>query len=460
MKKYYFLALVLLSSLLSFSLCASAQISTRVVSVPSCQGDTNYTIGRVSTDGEHIISFHHDGYLNEFHWSDPINLATKKFKIPMLVNDFEVYDGFVFFCGTHQGNGVVGYFAEDAFINGFNLNAPPLVPYIYYPDYNFSFISIAQVENMTRLEVFENPEAEQITIAAVGEMFNYLTDARTNIFLITLSHSNGITAYYDYYPPLFYVGSPYRLIEDVAITDNYIVTSGVTNLLSQDNIVMTVIDKNNISSLYYYLSLETAGDMNSYYYSIESTKSDQVVISSLLYNNTEKSFVIPLHVFDASIHDFINSQIVPVYQKTEFNNDMQYFSEDYSLLLLQRNYYPQTSASQNPVIYDLMPYNTTPYTTNTIYDYNGNNYNSLDRFPSYSFLASGESNTLEHLFMLRDKSASFQSYCFKTMQHTVLPTQKPSSNQNTPLTSTTTYVTIDILYPDITILQMIEECNQ
>ena len=460
MKKYYFSAVALLCSLLSFSLTASAQVSTKVVSVPSCQGDTNYTIGRVSTDGEHIISFHHDGYLNEFHWSDPINLATKKFKTPMLVNDFEVYDGFVFFCGTHQGNGVVGYFAEDAFINGFNLNAPPLVPYIYYPDYNFSFISIAQVENMTRLEVFENPEAEQITIAAVGEMFNYLTDARTNIFLITLSHSNGITAYYDYYPPLFYVGSPYRLIEDVAITDNYIVTSGVTNLLSQDNIVMTVIDKNNISSLYYYLSLETAGDMNSYYYSIESTKSDQVVISSLLYNNTEKSFVIPLHVFDASIHDFINSQIVPVYQKTEFNNDMQYFSEDYSLLLLQRNYYPQTSASQNPVIYDLMPYNTTPYTTNTIYDYNGNNYNSLDRFPSYSFLASGESNTLEHLFMLRDKSASFQSYCFKTMQHTVLPTQKPSSNQNTPLTSTTTYVTIDILYPDITILQMIEECNQ
>ena len=460
MKKYYFSAVVLLCSLLSFSLTASAQVSTKVVSVPSCQGDTNYTIGRVSTDGEHIISFHHDGYLNEFHWSDPINLATKKFKIPMLVNDFEVYDGFVFFCGTHQGNGVVGYFAEDAFINGFNLNAPPLVPYIYYPDYNFSFISIAHVENMTRLEVFENPEADKITIAAVGEMFNYLTDARTNIFLITLSHSNGITAYYDYYPLLFYVGSPYRLIEDVAITDNYIVTSGVYKYGTQDYILMTRIDKNNTSTINYSWHDEFAGDMNSYFYSIETTKGDEVVISSLLYNPTEQSFVIPLHVFDASIPDFINSQIVPIYQKTEFNNDMQFFWEDNSLLLLQRNYYPSTSSFQTPVIYDLLPYNTTPYITNTIYDDNGNNYNSLDRFHNYRFLASGESNILEHLFMLRDKSASFQSYCFKTMQHTVLPTQKPSSNPNSPLTSTTTSVTIDILYPDITILQMIEECNQ
>ena len=185
-----------------------------------------------------------------------------------------------------------------------------------------------------------------------------------------------------------------------------------------------------------------------------------MVISSLLYNNTEKSFVIPLHVFDASIPDFINSQIVPVYQKTEFNNDMQYFSEDYSLLLLQRNYYPQTSAFQNPVIYDLMPYNTTPYTTNTIYDYNGNNYNSLDRFPNYSFLASGESNTLEHLFMLRDKSASFQSYCFKTMQHTVLPIQHPTANFYYNFPVATDSESIQVIYPDITSLQMIEDCNQ
>ena len=460
MKKYYFSAVVLLCSLLSFSLTASAQVSTKVVSVPSCQGDTNYTIGRVSTDGDHIISFHHNGNKNEFHWSDVTNMITRKFEIPMLINDFEVYNGFVFFCGSYLGKGVVGYFSEDAFINGFNQNPLPSLPYIFYPDHNFSYFTIAHVENMTRLEVYLQPEEKMITIAAVGEMFNYLTDPRTNIFVIKLGQIYSNTAYFEYYPLLFYVGSPYRLIEDVAITDNYIVTSGVYKYGTQDYILMTRIDKNNTSTINYSWHDESAGDMNSHYYSIETTKGDEVVISSLLDNPTVQSFVIPLHVFDASILNFINSQIVPIYQKTEFNNDMQFFWEDNSLLLLQRNYYPSTSSFQNPVIYDLLPYNTTPYTTNTIYDDNGNNYNSLDRFLNYRFLASGESNTLEHLFMLRDKNASFQSTCFKTLQHNVRPVKPPVLFHSDSLPANQNSEIFKTIYPSVNALLMNEDCNQ
>ena len=460
MKKYYFSAVVLLCSLLSFPLSAFAQVSTKVVSVPSCQGDTNYTIGRVSTDGDHIISFHHDGNKNEFHWSDVTNMITRQFEIPMLVNDFEVYNGFVFFCGSYLGKGVVGYFSEDAFINGFNQNAPPSLPYIFYPDYNFSYFTIAHVENMTRLEVCSLPDKDIITIAAVGEMFNFLTDPRTNIFVIKLGQIYNNTAYYDYYPGLDNHTSIYRLIEDVAITDKHIVTTGAHYTSYQDLILMAIIDKYNTSNLNFSWYPESAGIMNSHFYSIESTKDDEVVISSLLYNPAVQSFVIPLHVFDAGIPAFINSQIVPIYQKTEFNNDMQFFWEDNSLLLLQRNYYPSTSSSQNPVIYDLLPYNTTPYTTNTIYDDNGNNYNSLDRFLNYRFLASGESNTLEHLFMIRDKSASFQSTCFKTLQHTVRPVNYPVSNVNLQVQANSESEIIKTLYPIVNALLMNEDCNQ
>ena len=427
MKKYYFSAVVLLCSLLSFPLSASAQSSNKLVYVDQCYGDPDYTIGRVSTNGQYIISYHFSSTTNEFHLSDASASTSLQFKItlPLRVCDFEIFEGFVFFCGIYNGNAVVGYFSEDVFIYNFSQTTPIYNPGLYYPSYNFSYVPIIEVTTMTRLEVYRSPVDGKITIVAVGEKPNYPAQPQSMCYIIPLDNIS--TVNYDYYTPAN-TNNYYCEFQDVAITDNYIILSGVHSGASQDKIVMTVFNKSapQTSATSYYFD-EMSGDMNSYHYSIESTKDDEVVISSLLLSYTEQSFVIPLHVFDASIHDFINSQIVPICQKTEYHNEMQYFKEDKSLLLLQRNYYPTTNSTRKAVIYDLLPYNTTSYITKTIYDDRGNMFNTIDRFLDYRFLVSGEMSTDEHAYFIRKKNASFQSSCFESLDQKVKTGEKPQN---------------------------------
>ena len=427
MKKYYFSAVVLLCSLLSFPLSAFAQSSNKLAYVDQCYGDPDYTIGRVSTNGQYIISYHFSSTTNEFHLSDASASTSLQFKItlPLRVCDFEIFEGFVFFCGIYNGNAVVGYFSEMVFFNNFSTATPAYNPGLYYPSYNFSYVPIIEVTTMTRLEVYRSPTDGKITIVAVGEKPNYPAQPQSKCFIIPFDNTSLV--YYKFFTPTN-TNNYYCDFQDVAITDNFIVTSGVHSAAWQDNIVMTVFNKNNplyLATSYYFD--EISADMNSYHYSIESTQDDEVVISSLLLNITEQSFVIPLHVFDAGIHDFINSQIVPICQKTEYHNEMQFFKEDKSLLLLQRNCYPTTNSTRKAVIYDLLPYNTSPYNTKTIYDDRGNMFNTIDRFLDYRFLTSGEMSTDEHAYFIRKKNASFQSSCFESLEEKVKPVEIPQN---------------------------------
>lgn len=166
--------------------------------------------------------------------------------------------------------------------------------------------------------------------------------------------------------------------------------------------------------------------MNSLYYSIEHTVGDDVAITSLVLDNSNSTYYIPVHIFDVSTTSFINSQVLPVIEKTAFNNEMLYLQEDSTLLLLHTNFYPIVGAT-NSVIYNLKPYRISSYTSNTIYD-TLSRYNSLDRFSSNYFLATGESLIKGHDFLIKDWNTFFQSKCIDSQQHTVTPTNTPTYN--------------------------------
>ena len=197
MKKYYFLAVALLCSLLSFPLSAFAQSSNKLAYVDQCYGDPDYTIGRVSTNGQRIISYHFSSTTNEFHLTDASASTSLQFKItlPLRVCDFGIFEGFVFFCGIYNGNAVVGYFSEDVFTNNFSTATPAYNPGLYYPDYNFSYIQIGNMTTMTRLEVYRSPADGKITIAAVGEKLNFPLLSESNYFIITLDNNSSVFYY-------------------------------------------------------------------------------------------------------------------------------------------------------------------------------------------------------------------------------------------------------------------------
>jgi hypothetical protein len=286
----------------------------------------------------------------------------------------------VYFCGHYDEYGVVGYFTESVFTSGTG---------------SVAYVKIPEIYTLKKMEVYTDPNSGNHTIAAVGEdpidTTNYIN---TGIFIFEFSGIN-ISYHYLNIPQIYYN----RIYQDIAVTDNYIVASGQYDLVT-NKFALTVIDKYNLTSLDAYTPIETFGIPNSWRYSIEYLENDDVAISTIVDQSGIVNYYSPVHIFDASTASFTNSQIIPLVSKAAPYNEMKYFPNYHTLLLLQTNLYPDESTT-NSVIYYLKPYNTYSYPSLLIYD-NHSYYYSLDRYSNMKVLATGELKSLSHSYLIHD----------------------------------------------------------
>ena len=360
---------------------ATAQ-TTKTLYTPTCAYMDEIVVGRVASDSVHIISYHNHAQYGEFIWSDPITNNGLQFPMDnnLIVYDFERISDTIFFCGTNNGRGMVGYFTESIFTSGSGTVEHYIVP---------------QLATLTKMEVYADPNSGNHIVAAVGEdPIDYVAQ---NINTgIVISEFTGANINYNYYTYNYNVDD--RFFQDIAVTKNKIITSGLYNhIIGQ--FLLTVIDKSTLNTADYNIFSETAGNQNSYSYSIEHLKDDEVAVSTLVHHYTYPyNYCSPVHVFDATNGTIINSQTVPLVSKLAQYYEMKYFPKEDKLLLLQTNYYPNED-TRNSVIYYIEPYNTNPYPSFLICDPKSYYY-SLDRYSDYDLLATGNLKTDEHSFMI------------------------------------------------------------
>lgn len=385
-KKILFLSLLAVFSVVCANNAIGQTATTELHHFPTSTPNYREAVGRVASDDIHIITSYIDGTCSKFLWTDPTSYSVVYFDLDssFYVNDFERIADTVYFCGNYGSYGVVGFFTESLFTSGTGSVEYAIVPEI--PDLN-------------KMEVYTDSSTGHLIVAAVG-----YANSMSALFVFDFVGSPVSYAYYS--QP---IGSLHR---DVAVTDNYIVSVGIVNSAS-NTIGLTIVDKNNTMSAVGIIATETAGSMNSSNYSIEYLDKDYVAISTLVLNtNSSTGFYVPVHVFDASVLTFTNSQIFTVFQKSADYNEMQYFKEYHKLLLLQTNYYPDAS-TENSVIYHLDPFYPSPYVALLTYDANSY-YNSLDRFSINYFLATGSTKSSYHSIKIQDALASPQFDCLES----------------------------------------------
>ncbi|MCR5192096.1 MAG: hypothetical protein K6D59_02230 [Bacteroidales bacterium] len=373
------------------------------------------TVGRVASDGVHIISYHNHDQYGEFIWSDPTTNNGLQFPMDnnLIVYDFERISDTVFFCGTNNGRGMVGYFTESLFTSGSGTVEHYIVP---------------QLATLTKMEVYADPNSGNHIVAAVGEdPIDYV--AQTIKTGIVISEFTGANINYNYYTVNDYVDD--RYFQDIAVTKNKIITSGLMNHI-YGLFLLTVIDKSTLNTFDYYIFPETAGDQNSHFYSIEYLKNDEVAVSTLVHHYTyPNNYFSPIHVFDATSGSIINSQTVPLVSKRSHYNEMKYFPMEDKLLLLQTNYYPD-EYTVNSVIYYIEPYNTNPYPSFLICDPKSYYY-SLDRYSDYDLLATGNLKTDEHSFMIHHIKDNPPFSCVEHEDIIISNITPPNTQPNNPI---------------------------
>ena len=401
-KNVYFFVFFLLSFFAAFELRAQTS-TTETQYFPSSVTVDDETIGRVASDGMSIVTSHFAAVSSRIIWTDPVNNNGYYFELDtsFYIYDLERIADTFFFCGRYDTSAVVGFFKESIFSTG-----AVLVEFVLIPEANI----------LSKMEVYADPNTGQHIVAAVGTKGSY---PNINSVIVTCEFgSTPVTCY----PVSINLD---RLYQDIAVTDNYIVAIGVYQTL-YNHMALTIIDKNNLTQLNAFTPTETAGDMNSLMYSIKHLDKDQVAISTLVHHPAMSIlFSSPVHVFDAASATFINSQRIPLLNKAAYYNEMLYYPEYNTLLLLQKNYYPGNT--ENSVIYYLDPYKTATYSALLTYD-TLSYYFSLDRFPGKHFLATGRTLTNFHSFMIHDSQTQPKFDCLESDYEVIDTVVLPNSN--------------------------------
>ena len=209
--------------LLAFSIKnVSAQYDVLLGSDPSCVAySKDAALCVASSDDAAIISyFVHQGYreLYSFSVQNPTQSTSIKLPDRMWINDMVRLEEYIYFCGEYDGEAMIGMIKEDAFS---------------LPSANIEYYTVPTRRNFNKLDVGRN-SAGDIMIAAVTYELGASPDfIPTNyVYLLNLSSP----ANCDYYS---HSGSYYydRMLQDVANTNDYFVTCGVSSFSTNQFVV-------------------------------------------------------------------------------------------------------------------------------------------------------------------------------------------------------------------------------
>lgn len=275
-----------------------------------------------------------------------------------------------------------------------------------------------------KLDVCQDPFSPNVIIGAVGitPSSTHLAPASSCMYTISIDPSWNVSYYYLQDTKISDFQYDYAF-QDVAITNDYIVFSGVKDVLSNEfNIYM--VDKSNLFTYVFGIFTEPSGQLSDLY-EIETLNGNDVALATLnIYS--DGTFYTRVHTFDVASQQIIHSQDIPLVGKA-WIDDLQFLNSSTTLLVLLRDEFPNQGVACSSVRY-VDPYPLANYTVNFHYDPKAL-YASLDHFPNTSYyIASGEMNTLNHTFMIQDRLSTDPTLChyFSNVKADII--QMPSSS--------------------------------
>ena len=434
MKNNYIIKMLSLA-LVVCSITVSAQNTIQLHSATCTSSMTKLTV-RNSSSGNEIISSQLETYF-EFLKFDQ-TLAGRKFDVKnILVSDFTVLDGIVYFCGRYLGVGAFGYFNEADFANS---------------QITLNVVNLPNLEYADKIKVYVDPIGV-VNVAVIGKSFKSGSYVVDNDYLY-VGEINGISYSYHEYPHPN--TSPYDnneyYYQDLTVTDNYIVTVGYKDWNNQEMCV-TKIDKSNLTSNSHHIITDPDQLSLNSLFVLEALEGDTVAFASLFFDINDGRKYARLYTYDVSSSTNTGIQDVLLPEKTTFD-DLKYLPHDRSLLLLLTSSNYPTASDISSIVYYLDPYATSPYMAYFLYDPT-NSFHSLDRMQTSHFIIGGKTANNERYYIVRDKRAGKDSQC-QEYGRTSVDIKEPltgvfSSTIETP--SSVPFVTVDYYVYDIPIYQ-------
>lgn len=398
---------------------ANAQVSTSNYEQPSCVSlYKENNLGKVTPDNLHFVSYHsHNNLKDELIITEISNPAnSQKINLPdyFSANDMFIISEWVYLCGTYKHDAAI---AKLKLVELFSPN--PIIHISSFLGLNF----------FSKLEVYVDENDELIHIAAVGrdysnEYLYMMTDVNNSLNCIRQQYN----------------GTDTHLYHDVAVTDKYIVTAGITNMTNY--FIISVTKKTAPNNVNWYFYNETSTTINSNFANVETLSGDTVAVTTVCVTPTSDYFT-RVYIFDAAASTILYSQDIPLLEKNDVI-EMEYLNDTaHTLLLLQENKYPLDD--ENSLFYFIRPFNTSSYNTSFFYNPDSKYY-SLDHFNDGKFLATGELKTGGHAYMIGREEPNTIPKCVMANPIKIKINQTPN-NYIVPAATTdehTPYFTLDL----------------
>lgn len=404
MKKLLKISACVVSLIVLFCNVSFAQNTQQIYSSSTAISYMLPLTARVSTNGADIISTMVVTDGSEFIKIDPSNPAqSRRFTSDSIIDveDMVVFDNYVYFCGVIDSiYGVWGFFKESEFgTNQVN------VSYVQLPYTNNNVIA-------KKIRAYKDNDGQTMVVVLANE-YNHSTSTpliyRNHLYIGTITGGNFL--YNVFFTSTFNQGGNNNAdkIQDIALTDNYIVTVGVESHSSQEirlirikKAYTSIADCRKISDP---TPIAVNGPLV-----IESLKNDDVAFSALFTDEANNKNYARLYTFNMANFTNLTIQDVELGEKSDPDN-LLYLPDDESLLLTLTDYNCPSFGDVSGVIFYLDPYATSMYTADFLYDLNQRFY-SFDRFTGSLFLAGGRKLGSERMYLIRDKQAGAISNCY------------------------------------------------
>ena len=369
--------------------------STMVVNSSSCATSSNNMTVRISSGGTEIISSHYENSIGEFIKFDQ-TLSGRYIKMSWdKIKDFTVLNGVIYFCGSIGTSGFLGWFNE----SDFSLN-----------QFYAKIVYLPNVESADKIKAYVDDLTQEVNIVVLGKKYtDPVADLRVDRSYLFIGHFDGVNySCVSYALPITNLQNIEDYLQDLVLTDDYIVAVGIRSQQSQE-FQLSRIKKGNIGMMEYYTVTDPAPNALNSPCVLERLQGNDVSFASYYFDVNGGNYYMRIYTFD--VDNFANTGIqdVKLPSKT-VPDDMQYLPYDNSLLLLLSVWDYPSPNDQSSIVYYLDPYATASYTADFMYD-NTYRLRSIDKMPGSHFLLGGKNANNERLYIVRDKMAGTTSNC-------------------------------------------------
>jgi len=271
------------------------------------------------------------------------------------VEDFQILDEYVFFCGTGSPYG-----SKVSIIGRFKIAS------LYSGIAQYEVLTLSTNNNLFRLVVYDNNRPH---IVAIGHIPSFGLEKGVLIECYYDNSTNDFTGIQHYYS-----SNTYPIFDDIIVTDNYVVI-----VADYRHLCLYRCPKNNIAAgmtnneYHYYTSYTRQPERAT----ATAMSGDTIATSCPAINTNSNEWSNNIYIFDINTMQMIDGQSVGQQEKGN-SRDIIYVPQLDKLVVSHYQSVPDPSFPHTE-LFAISPFATTPYTTNAFYDpYNLWNFCYLD----------------------------------------------------------------------------------